>query len=255
MPRRSEDVAQAEKICESRGDGTRHWRDGCLTHDKGVWPGERPDREARPFEEARVEREEQAVCELVLEELMVGVQLVPLELGRLVLTSLSNATNSARETLFAFSRNARSRWCLMTSSESVRLCSRWRHLPIWQTSSSERCSVSQLSKTSWSRCVCSLTFFCAACGALASAAGRFDGRMQTSKTWRRVSSGTIVCQSDRCMFVYGKGYFFSFNFFQKKLIKRTINMRIKESTRSIPFGRFIPFYFHFSSFVKTPLIC
>ena len=46
---------------------------------------------------------------------------------------------------------------------------------------------------------------CAACGALASAAGRFDGRMQTSKTWRRVSSGTIVCQSDRCMFVYGKG--------------------------------------------------
>ena len=212
MPRRSEEDAQAEKLCESRGDGTRHWRDGCLTHDKGVWPGKRPDDEERPVEEAQVEREEQAVCELVLEELMVDVQLVPLELGRLVLTSLSNATNSARETLFAFSRNARSRWCLMTSSESVRWCSRWRHLPIWQTSSSERCSVSQLSKTSWSRCVCSLTFFCAARGALASAAGRFDGRMQTSKTWRRVSSGSVGCSSRRCQFVSVKGSLSSFYF-------------------------------------------
>ena len=42
-------------------------------------------------------------------------------------------------------------------------------------------------------------------GALASPSCRFDGRMQTSKTWRRVSSGTVGCQSDRCMFVYGKG--------------------------------------------------
>ena len=46
--------------------------------------------------------------------------------------------------------------CWMTSSESVRLRSRWRHLPIRETSSSKRCSVS-LSKGSWSRRVCSLT--------------------------------------------------------------------------------------------------
>ena len=32
----------SEKICESRGDGIRHWRDECLTHDKGVWSGNVP---------------------------------------------------------------------------------------------------------------------------------------------------------------------------------------------------------------------
>ena len=43
--------------------------------------------------------------------------------------------------------------------------------------------------------------FCAACGPLASAAGRFESRMQTSKAWRSVSSGTVWCSSHRCMFV------------------------------------------------------
>ena len=62
--------------------------------------------------------------------------------GRLVLMSLSNATNSGRETVFPFSRNVWLHWCLMTSSERVRRCSRWRYLPIWKTSRSERCSVS-----------------------------------------------------------------------------------------------------------------
>ena len=48
--------------------------------DKGVWSGERPGGEARPVEEARVERDERAVRELLLEDLEVGAQLVPLEL-------------------------------------------------------------------------------------------------------------------------------------------------------------------------------
>ena len=62
-------------------------------------------------------------------------------------------------------------------------------LSIWLTSSFEQCSVS-LSKGSRSRWVCSLTFFCAARGALASAAVRFDGRTQTSKAWPGVLSLT-----------------------------------------------------------------
>ena len=43
--------------------------------------------------------------------------------------------------------------------------SRWRHLPIWETSISERCSES-LSKSSGSPYVCSLSFLCAARGVL-----------------------------------------------------------------------------------------
>ena len=46
-----------------------------------MWPGERPGGEERPVEEARAERDERGVCELVVEELEVGAQLVPLELG------------------------------------------------------------------------------------------------------------------------------------------------------------------------------
>ena len=42
VPRGDEEDAEVQKICESRGDGTRHWRDGCLTHEKGVWPGNVP---------------------------------------------------------------------------------------------------------------------------------------------------------------------------------------------------------------------
>ena len=60
----------------------------------------------------RVERDERSVRELVLEDLGVGVRRVPLKLGRLVLLSLSNATISARETLFVFSMKARLQWCL-----------------------------------------------------------------------------------------------------------------------------------------------
>ena len=52
-----------------------------LTHDKGVWLGERPDREEGLVEEARVERDERAVRELVLEDLTVGAQLVPSSSG------------------------------------------------------------------------------------------------------------------------------------------------------------------------------
>ena len=59
--------------------------------------GERPDCEARLVDEAGVERAERAVRELVLEELEVGAQHVSLELGAVVLTSLSNATDSARD--------------------------------------------------------------------------------------------------------------------------------------------------------------
>ena len=43
--------------------------------------------------------------------------------------------------------------------------SRWRHLPIWETSILERCSES-LSKSSGSPYVCSLSFLCAARGVL-----------------------------------------------------------------------------------------
>ena len=50
-------------------------------------------------------RDERAVGEQVIEEFEVGAQLVPLSSGRLVLMCLSNATNSAWETLFAFSMN------------------------------------------------------------------------------------------------------------------------------------------------------
>ena len=150
-----------------------------------------------------MERDERAVRELVIKELIVGAQLVPSSSGVGLDVLVERDELRARD-LFEFSRNARSRWCLMASSESVGWYWRGRSLPIWETSSSERCSVSQLSKTSWSRCVC-VDFYCAARCALASAAGRFDGRMQTSKTWRRVSSGTMGCQSDRCMFVYGSG--------------------------------------------------
>ena len=53
-----------------------------------MWPGERPDREERPVEEARVERDERDVCELVVEDLEVGAQLVPLELRDVGLDAL-----------------------------------------------------------------------------------------------------------------------------------------------------------------------
>ena len=115
MPRRDEDVAQAE-ICESRGDGTRHWRDGCLTHDKGVWPGNVPVVKSVRLRK-RVERDERAVSELIFEELGVVANWFPSSSWRLVLVYLSNATNSGRETLFAFSRNVWLRWVLITASE------------------------------------------------------------------------------------------------------------------------------------------
>ena len=56
--------------------------------DKGVWSGERPGGEARPVEEARVERDERAVRELVLEDLEVGARRVPLELDEVGLDVL-----------------------------------------------------------------------------------------------------------------------------------------------------------------------
>ena len=114
-------------------------------------PGERPDGEERPVEEARVERDERnerAVREPVFEEPEVGEQLFPLELGRFVLMSLSNATNSGIEIWGAFSRSVWLQWCLMTSQESVMWNSRWRYLPIREASSSEWCSVSSLPKSS-----------------------------------------------------------------------------------------------------------
>ena len=46
----------------------------------------------------RVEQDERAVREPVLEDLEGGAQLVHLELGRMVSMSLWNATNTARET-------------------------------------------------------------------------------------------------------------------------------------------------------------
>ena len=55
-------------------------------------------------------RDERAVREPVIEENEVGARLVPSSSGRLVLLRLSNATNSGRETLLAFSRNALSQW-------------------------------------------------------------------------------------------------------------------------------------------------
>ena len=87
--------------------------------DKGVWSGERPDGEEGPAEEARVDWDERAVREQVVEELEVGANRFPSSSGRLVLMSLSNATNSARD-LFAFSRNVWLKLCLTTSSESAR---------------------------------------------------------------------------------------------------------------------------------------
>ena len=47
-----------------------------------------PDREEYPVEEARVERDERAVREQVLEELGVGAQLVLLELAEVGLAAL-----------------------------------------------------------------------------------------------------------------------------------------------------------------------
>ena len=57
-----------------------------------------------------MEQAERAFRELVHDELEVGKRPVLLEAWEVVLTSLSNATNSARETLFAFSRNIWLRW-------------------------------------------------------------------------------------------------------------------------------------------------
>ena len=61
-------------------------------------PGERPDREECPVEEARVERDERAVRELVVDELEVGAQQVPLELREVDLecTCRTRQTPSAR---------------------------------------------------------------------------------------------------------------------------------------------------------------
>ena len=58
----------------------------------------------------------------------------------LVWMSLSNATNCARD-LICVLQELWVLMSLMTSFESVRWVSRWRFLPRWLTSISERCSV------------------------------------------------------------------------------------------------------------------
>ena len=65
--------------------------------------GGRPDGEARPVEEAGVDRDERAVSELVLEDLGVGVQLVPLELGEVGLDVLVECDGLRAKTWFSVS--------------------------------------------------------------------------------------------------------------------------------------------------------